>query len=55
MYEDMDLAMLLLYQEDYMFLFNLKSGYHYIDKFKPHRQLLWQCWKQEGTNRFKRS
>ena len=35
-----------------MFRFDLKSGYHHIDIFEPHRQFLGFCWEQEGTKQF---
>ena len=35
-YEDLRTAMLLFQQGDYMFSFDLKSGYHHIDIFGPH-------------------
>ena len=35
-----------------MFSFDLKSGYHHIDIFEPHRQFLGFCWDQEGTKQF---
>ena len=37
-YEDLQIAMLMFQRGDYMFSFNQKSGYHYIDVFEPHRQ-----------------
>ena len=51
-YEDMRIAMLLFQPGDYMFSFDLKSGYHHIDIFEPHRQFLGFCWDQGGTKQF---
>ena len=51
-YEDMRIAMLLFQKGDYMFSFDLKSGYHHIDIFEPHRQFLGFCWDQGGTKQF---
>ena len=48
-YEDMRIAMLLFQKEDYVFSFDLKSGYHHIDIFEPHRQLLGFCWAQSRS------
>ena len=42
-YEDLRTAMQLFQQGDYMFSFDLKSGYHHIDIFGPHRQFLGFC------------
>ena len=35
-YEDLRVAMLLLERGDYMFSFDLKSGYHHVDIAKEH-------------------
>ena len=51
-YEDSRTAMLLFQQGDYMFSFDLKSGYHHIDTFGPHRQFLGFCWEKEGSKQF---
>ena len=51
-YEDMRIAMLLFQQGDYMFSFDLKSGYHHIDIFEPHRQYLGFSWDQGGSKQF---
>ena len=39
-YEDVCVAMLMFQKGDYLFAFELKSGYHHIDIFEPHRQYL---------------
>ena len=44
--------MLLFQQGYYMFSFDLKSGYHHIDIFGPHRQFLGFCWEKEGSKQF---
>ena len=31
-YEDLRIAMLMFQKGDYLFLFNLKSGYHHVDR-----------------------
>ena len=51
-YEDMHIAILLFQPGDYIFSFDLKSGYHNIDIFEPHRQFLGFCWDQGGTKQF---
>ena len=51
-YEDLRTAMLLFQQGDYMFSFDLKSGYHHIDIFGPHRQFLGFCWEKKGSKQF---
>ena len=37
-YEDLHTAMLMFQKDDYLFFFDLKSGYHHVDIFEPHRQ-----------------
>ena len=39
-YEDLRAAMLMFKKVDYMFTFNLKSGYHHIDIYERHQQYL---------------
>ena len=51
-YEDLRIAMLLFQKGDYMFSFDLKSGYHHIDIFVPHRQYLGFCWEHGGSKQF---
>ena len=51
-YEDLHTAMLLFQQGDYMFSFDLKSGYHHIDIFGPHQQFLGFCWEKVGSKQF---
>ena len=45
-YEDIRIDMLLFQKGDYVFSFDLKSGYHHIDIFEPYRQFLGFCWDQ---------
>ena len=48
-YEDIRLVMLMFQKEDYMFTFDLKSGYHHIDIHKEHWKYLGFAWG-EGPN-----
>lgn len=43
-YEDLKLAMLMFYTGDYLFPFDLKSGYHHVDIHKNHWQHLGFAW-----------
>ena len=47
-YEDLRIAMLLLQRGDYLFSFDLKSGYHHVDIAQIHQKYLGFSWK----NRF---
>ena len=44
-YEDLRVAMLLFQKGDYLFLFDLKSGYHHVDIAEPHHKYLGFAWK----------
>ena len=44
-YEDLRVAMLLLEKGDYMFSFDLKSGYHHVDIAKEHWKYLGFSWE----------
>ena len=44
-YEDLRTAMLMFQKDDYLFSFDLKSGYHHVDIFEPHRQFLGFKWE----------
>ena len=37
---------------DYMFYLDLKSGYHHIDIFGPHKQFLGFCWEKKESMQF---
>ena len=39
-YEDLRTAMLLFQKEDYLFSFDLKSGYHHVDIHRQHQKYL---------------
>ena len=39
-YKDLRTAMLMLNKNDFLFKFDLKSGYHHLDIFKPHQSYL---------------
>jgi len=51
-YEDIHIAMLLFQNDDYMFLFDLKSGYHHIEIYEPHRCYLGFQWLFAGRAQF---
>ena len=44
-YDDLRVAMLLLEKGDYMFSFDLKSGYHHVDIAKEHWKYLGFSWE----------
>ena len=48
----MRIAMLIFQKSDYLFLFDLKSGYHHVDIYKPHQRYLGFQWEYEGTTGF---
>ena len=39
-YDDMRIALLMLYNREIMFTFDLKSGYHHINIYEPHQKHL---------------
>ena len=45
-YEDLRIAMLLFQKGNYLFSFDLKSGYHHIDIVPSHHKYLGFAWKQ---------
>ena len=51
-YEDLCTAMLMFQKDDYMFSFDLKSGYHHVDIYEPHQQYLGFQWAYEGKPQF---
>jgi len=51
-YEDLRIAMLMFQKDDHMFSFDLKSGYHHIEIYEPHRQYLGFQWAYEGRAQF---
>ena len=46
-YEDLRVAMLLFQRGDYMFSFDLKSGYHHVDSAEKHHKYLGFLWKDK--------
>ena len=44
-YEDLQVAMLLFERGDYLFSFDLKSGYHHVDIAPPHCKYLGFAWE----------
>ena len=51
-YEDIRTAMLMFEKDDYMFAFDLKSGYHHVDIYEPHRKYLGFQWEVHGSIQF---
>ena len=51
-YEDMCTAMLMFQKNDYLFSFDLKSGYHHVDIYEPHWQFLGFKWEIQGVPQF---
>ena len=51
-YEDLKTVIQLL-KSDYVFSFDIKSGYHHIGIFEEHRKYLSFCWQfEDGTIRY---
>ena len=51
-YEDLRTAMQLFQRGDYLFSFDLKSGYHHISIFEPHWKFLGLQWEECGEEQF---
>ena len=51
-YEDLRTAMLMLNRGDYLFKFDLKSGYHHLDVFEPHQCYLGFAWDLHGEQSY---
>ena len=51
-YEDLRVAMLLFEKGDYMFTFDLKSGYHHVDICPTQYKYLGFSWKGDGTEHY---
>ena len=51
-YEDIRTAMLLFQKEDYLFSFDLKSGYHHVDIHRQHQKYLGFAWDMGEGPRF---
>ena len=43
-YEDLRVAMIMFQPDDYMFTFDLKSGYHHVDIHEEHWKYLGFAW-----------
>ena len=48
-YEDLRVATLLFEKEDFLFKFDLKSGYHHLSIFEEHQKYLGFGWELEGV------
>ena len=51
-YEDLRVAALMFERHEYMFKFDLKSGYHHIDIYPEHQRYLGFRWDTEGNPQF---
>ena len=51
-YEDLRIAMLMLNKNDFLFKFDLKSGYHHLDIFEPHQSYLGFTWEWNNTQSY---
>jgi len=51
-YEDLRTAMLMFQKADYVFSFDLKSGYHHVDIYEPHRRYLGFSWEIHGIKHY---
>ena len=51
-YEDLRVAALMFEKHEYMFKFDLKSGYHHVDIFSEHQRYLGFRWDDEGTPQY---
>ena len=47
-YEDLRIAALLFEKDEYLFKFDLKSGYHHVDIYPEHQKYLGFQWNKEG-------
>ena len=47
-YEDLRIAALLFEKHEYLFKFDLKSGYHHVDIYPEHQKYLGFQWNKEG-------
>ena len=47
-YEDLRVALLMFQKDDFLFKFDLKSGYHHVDIYEPHQKYLSFAWETEG-------
>ena len=51
-YEDLRVALLMFTREDFLFKFDLKSGYHHLDIFEPHQKYLGFAWEVNNHQNF---
>ena len=51
-YEDLKTAMQMFKAGDFLFKFDLKSGYHHISIYKPHWKYLGFAWNVNGNPRY---
>ena len=51
-YEDLRVAMLMFQKGDFVFSFDLKSGYHHVDIYELHRKYLGFSWVIKGVIQF---
>ena len=51
-YEDLRIVMSLIEKGDYLFTFDLKSGYHHIDICSSQHKYLGFAWEEEGRKQF---
>ena len=47
-YEDLRVALLMFQKDDFLFKFDLKSGYHHVDIYEPHQKYLGFAWETDG-------
>ena len=48
-YENIRLAMLIFQRDDFMFSFDLKSGYHHVDIHQEHWKYLGFAWRNGAS------
>ena len=51
-YEDLKVALLMFTREDFLFKFDLKSGYHHLDIFEPHQKYLGFAWEFDNNTSY---
>ena len=51
-YEDLHVAALLFEKHEYLFKFDLKSGYHHVDIYPEHQKYLGFQWDIDGVAGF---
>ena len=51
-YEDLRVAIVMFENDNFVFKFDLKSGYYHLDIFEEHQKYLGFAWKLDGVVQF---